>query len=353
MSTNQSFYEEQAIAPDNIEGSVPGIATMPNGDILAVYLALDRIVGVVSSDRGATWDEPSVIVSGANIGDPSLLVTQDATILHYSEVEAIFESPDKPPQYRRAAWMQRVSWDNGTTWSEAIQVDTGKRYGGSPHEGIVTRDGTLLWPYWWEMNCENEGQPLEAQMIGVATVMKSRDNGKTWFKGGDVQLDLPNGADEPSVVELSNGNLLMLIRTTVGRHYQTVSTDVGETWSDPCPSVLVASNTPAAVYRLPGEGNGIAVVWDHTAYIGAPNRFPLDVAVSYDDCATWSHSRVLTNPGCQVSYPGITVARDGLILVIGQQWLKKTFIYPPYTNIKSRLKCARFTEAWLREGSPL
>lgn len=69
------------------------------------------------------------------------------------------------------------------------------------------------------------------------------------------------------------------------------------------------------------------------------NRYPLSVAISYDECASWAHHRILTNPGCQVSYPGITQAGDGTILVVWQQWLAKTFHFPSYENIKTRLKC--------------
>ena len=163
----------------------------------------------------------------------------------------------------------------------------------------------------------------------------------------------PNGADEPTVVELAGGDLLMLVRTTRGRHYQARSGDRGATWNALLPSTLVASNTPAALYRLSFEPSAVVAVWTSTPYIGAMNRYPLSVAISYDECASWAHHRILTNPGCQVSYPGVTQAGDGTILVIWQQWLAKTFHFPPYENIKTRLKCARFSEAWLREGATL
>ena len=71
------------------------------------------------------------------------------------------------------------------------------------------------------------------------------------------------------------------------------------------------------------------------------NRYPLSVAISYDECASWAHHRILTNPGCQVSYPGVTQAGDGTILVVWQQWLAKTFHFPPYENIKTPAEVRR------------
>lgn len=354
MKTHRSLYEECVVAPDNIEQSVPGIARTPSGDILAVYLSGEEIRGALSPNGGATWEDPFVIARSNSIADPSLLVTDTEVILHYSVVEQFVERSNTPPRFKESQWMQQISQDNGRTWSKATRVETGKKYSASPHEGIVLRDGTLVWPFCWEEKCESQAESLtEAEMIGVSSLMKSSDGGKTWVKGGDVQVDVPNGADEPSIVELSNGDLFMLIRTTMGRHYQSVSKDRAENWSIPTPSILVASNAPAALYRLSWEPNRILVVWDNTVYIHAPNRFPLCVAISEDDCRSWSHARVLTNPGCQVSYPGMTSTKDGLVLVIWQQWLKKHFIYPPYTNIQTRLKCARFTVEWLKEGAPL
>ena len=353
MAIGKSFYEEYVVGPDNVEGSIPGISRLANDDILAVYMSPGEIKGVLSSDNGRTWEDPFLIVKGDDIGDPSLLATENRVLLNYSSVESIVEGDDEYPRYRSSRWMQKMSSDNGRTWGEAKKLETGRVYCASPHEGIVLRSKMLVWPFTWVKNCEGTSEPLEGEMVGVSSVMKSSDGGETWVKGGDVNVDTPNGADEPSVVELKNGDLFMIIRTAIGRHYQSVSSDSGKTWSEPEPSMLVASNTPAALYRITHDPSRVLVVWDNTPYIHAPNRFPLNVAVSYDECKTWAHCRILTNPGCQVSYPGITAARDGTILVIWQQWLKKKFIYPPFTNIRTRLKCARFSEEWLSEGSPL
>jgi hypothetical protein len=41
------------------------------------------------------------------------------------------------------------------------------------------------------------------------------------------------------------------------------------------------------------------------------NRFPLSVALSSDGGHTWSSPRILSDPGLQVSYPGLTQANDG------------------------------------------
>ena len=353
MVHKEPYYQELTLDPELIGGSVPGIARMPDGDVLAVWQSSQRVLGARSADAGATWSRAQVLVDRAD-GDVALLAAERRVVLQYTSAESTQEHAGEAPRYATSGLYHMVSGDGGRSWGAATRIDTGKRYCGNCNEGIALRDGTLIMPCYHVENLESGAQVYEREMVCVAGVLRSTDGGATWQPGDGVRLPGdPNGADEPTVVELAGGDLLMLVRTTRGRHYQARSGDRGATWSAPVPSTLVASNTPAALYRLSFEPSAVMAVWTSTPYIGAMNRYPLSVAISYDECASWAHHRILTNPGCQVSYPGITQAGDGTILVVWQQWLAKTFHFPPYENIKTRLKCARFSEAWLREGAPL
>ena len=353
MTGEESFLQELTLDPQIIAGSVPGIARLPNGDILAVWQSSQRVMGTRSSDGGATWSRGEVLVDSVD-GDMALLATRQRVILQYTGGESTQEQASEAPRYATSGLYHMVSGDSARSWGPAVRIDTGKRYSGNCNEGIVLRDGTLIMPFYYVGNLEGGEQVYEREMVCVAGVLRSTDDGATWQPGAGVRLPGdPNGADEPTVVELASGELLMLVRTTRGRHYQARSADRGATWSAPVPSILVASNTPAALYRLSFDPSAVVVAWTSTPYLGTMNRHPLSVAISYDECVSWAHHRILTNPGCQVSYPGVTQAADGTILVIWQQWLAKTFHFPPYENIRTRLKCARFSEAWLREGAPL
>lgn len=68
--------------------------------------------------------------------------------------------------------------------------------------------------------------------------LRSIDNGASWSYGGTIGFD-PTGPsfNEPTIVNLSDGTLLALIRTqvggTIGPLVQSKSSDFGVTWSDP------------------------------------------------------------------------------------------------------------------------
>jgi hypothetical protein len=59
-----------------------------------------------------------------------------------------------------------------------------------------------------------------------------------------------NGACEPTIVERSDGRLLLLARTSQDFHYQYESEDGGESWSDPVPSLFHETLTMPTLYRL-------------------------------------------------------------------------------------------------------
>ena len=54
------------------------------------------------------------------------------------------------------------------------------------------------------------------------------------------------------------------------------------------------------------------MVWNNSP----TERFPLQVAVSEDDCVSWPYSRVLANPGRQAAYPSAATAADGSIVIV-------------------------------------
>ena len=283
MAHTESYYQELTLDPELIGGSVPGIARMPDGDMLAVWQSSQRVLGARSADAGSTWSRAQVLVDSAD-GDVALLAAERRVVLQYTSAESTQEHAGEAPRYATSGLYHMVSADSGRSWGAASRIDTGKRYCGNCNEGIALRDGTLIMPFYYVENLEGGEQVYEREMVCVAGVLRSTDGGATWQPGAGVRLPGdPNGADEPTVVELAGGDLLMLVRTTRGRHYQARSGDRGATWSAPVPSLLVASNTPAALYRLSFDPSAVVAVWTSTPYIGAMNRYPLSVAISYDE----------------------------------------------------------------------
>jgi photosystem II stability/assembly factor-like uncharacterized protein len=91
---------------------------------------------------------------------------------------------------------------------------------------------------------------------------------------------------EPGVIELKDGQIMMFCRTTLGSQYNSYSKDGGDTWSDPAPSSLVSPLSPASIKRIPKTGDLLAVWNDHSGPHG-DGRTPLTIAISQDEGATW------------------------------------------------------------------
>ncbi len=143
----------------------------------------------------------------------------------------------------------------------------------------------------------------------------STDDGLTWTRSNTVEtpphtgggfhqgIRWNHGAVEPTVVELTDGRLWMLMRTPHDRHYEAFSTDGGLTWSEPQPSRFYGTITMPTIGRLADgrllfsgatplpcpsspTANG---VWDDVF----TNRDVTHVAISDDDGATWTGFREL------------------------------------------------------------
>jgi hypothetical protein len=106
--------------------------------------------------------------------------------------------------------------------------------------------------------------------MGGCWVIYSDDDGLTWhcnrdgvlYPWGDWEVGL-HSAFEPVVTEIIPGKLIMFMRTWLGRLYQSVSKDNGETWSIPSPTDLAADHSPAALATIPDTGHLICVWNQH------------------------------------------------------------------------------------------
>ena len=94
----------------------------------------------------------------------------------------------------------------------------------------------------------------------------SDDGGQSWQPNKDGELIIgldPNATfsftNEPTATEVTPGRILMLMRTGLGRLFQSWSYDSGETWTRPAPTSLAASTAPSEIRTLP---NGhLLVAW--------------------------------------------------------------------------------------------
>ena len=107
------------------------------------------------------------------------------------------------------------------------------------------------------------------------------------------------GFQEPGVIELKDGRVMMFIRTQLGSQYLSWSSDRGDTWSEPKASDIMSPLSPASIKRIP-KTKDLLMVWNDHSHVdpsfrsnetAGGKRTPLTVAISRDEGKTWTNAR--------------------------------------------------------------
>lgn len=274
---------------DNPRNSEGDFVTLKDGRILFIYSrytgkstsdhAPAYLAGRYSSDRGKTWTkEDQVIVEregDMNVMSVSLLRLQNGKIaLFYLKKNS---ETDCIP-------LMRISSDEAKTWSDPVACITDKKgyFVLNNNRVIQLKNGRLLMAVALHTSLNGKWQ-------GKANLFSyySDDSGATWKAGGEV----PNSTDiitqEPGVIELKDGRVMMFIRASGGHQQLSYSKDKGETWSHIEASNIESPLSPASIARIPSTGH-LLLVWNNTK---EKVRTPLTIAVSKDEGKTWEHVR--------------------------------------------------------------
>jgi len=271
-----------------------------------------HLAGRFSSDGGKTWTtEDTVIVAnegGWNVMSVSLLRLRSGEIaLFYLRKNAI----DDCRPY------MRTSTDEAKTWSKpTLCVPPGGYYVLNNDRAVQLESGRLVLPV---SRHTEPGGKFDAH--GVVSCFLSDDNGKTWrqsrsqLTGKTPQRHVV--LQEPGVVELKDGRLMMWMRTTAGCQYVSYSKDGGETWTPAAPSMMMSPCSPASIERIPKTGDLLLVWNDHSRIDKAlrGKRTPLNVAISRDEGRTWEKVKTLEDdPGGWYCYTAVEFVGDRVLL---------------------------------------
>jgi hypothetical protein len=336
--------------PRNSEGDFVRLA---DGRVLLVYThftgggsdhATAHLAGRYSSDGGRTWTGDDVVIvpneGDCNVMSVSLLRLADGRIaLFYLRKNSL--SDCRP--------LLRYSTDEAKTWSDPIEcIAKVGYYVMNNDRAVQLSSGRLVLPV-----CLHD-TPSQKKPDWAGTLMcyLSDDAGRTWRRSRTAQktFDADGGrvvTQEPGVVELEDGRLMMFSRTDSGSQYVCYSSDGGEKWTKPEPSAIISPRSPASIERIPSTGDLLLVWNDHRCVDQAlrGKRTPLCVAISCDEAKTWEPAQTLEDdPHGWYCYTAIEFVGGHVLLAHCSGNRRKG-------NGLARSQVTRFPIQWLYSGS--
>lgn len=317
--------------PDNPRNTEGDFITLKDGRILFVYTHFTRgaegspssdfgnafLAGRYSSDLGKTWSTEDVEIVGQegdmNVMSVSLLRLQNGNIaLFYLRKNSLSDC---------MPWM-RISTDDALTWSEPVKCITDNKgyFVVNNNRIIQLNSGRLLMP-----TSLHKTEDTEYSNSGRIWCYYSDNNGVTWNRSEEVLKADSVITQEPAVIELKNGDIMMLIRANHGIQYKSCSKDKGETWSKAEPSNINSPLSPASIARIPSTGD-LFLVWNNNGEKGPGyfkgKRNPFTVAISKDEGKTWQNIKnIEDDPNLAFCYGAIHFTKDHVLIAYGV-WTK-------------------------------
>ena len=303
----------------NPRNSEAAMIDVSDGRIMLVYSrftggrgdhAKANLAARFSSDGGATWTRDDIAMTandegGMNTMSPSLLRMRDGALgLFYLRKNDLTD----------CRVFLRVSRDEGRTWGPARVCTEPVGYYVMNNDRVVRlARGRILLPV------ALHATPAEPKFQRHAAIacFYSDDDGRTWSRGADVPGGGTSALEEPGVVELTDGRVMLWVRTDAGKQFVSYSGDGGATWGAFADSNIVSPRSPASIERIPGTGD-LLLAWNNNGNVKTKthgDRTPFNVAISRDDGATWRNVKTLENdPAGWYCYTAIHFAGEHVIL---------------------------------------
>ncbi len=260
-------------------------------------LGVGRSNAFISRDDGRSWNSFPLFQANDKYearDERALLKLRDGTVVFawMNERQRHQGGPwGKGGEAEAAKWVLPVyvsrSTDDGETWSEPLMIQEG--WCGAIRSLIQLKSGRLV---------------LVAQKVipwrHVTLTYVSDDQGKTWNSSNLVDIETTDSGDhggtmEGSVIELTDGRLYMLIRTTRGWLWEAYSSDGGQKWEGVAQSKIRSSTCCGHLARL--VSGRLALLWNHPTDENPRDirsREELSLAFSDDDGKTWTKRLVLS-----------------------------------------------------------
>lgn len=304
---------------------------------------------ILSTDGGFSWGTPVrefELPGKSNYGQEFLIDNMG----NYHSIFHIYSSKDTFTRSRFLDIWHSTRKPGDTEWKPAKMIFHG--WVGALRNLMQLKSGRILAAFAKAIP-ERQGKPMAGEKDwgrNEVIAVYSDDGGENWLESKsslkievDPTMTSRYGAIEPSVIELKDGRLWMLIRTNKGHLYESFSADGGMTWQEPVRSRFISSDSPSALLRL-ASGELLLLFnscqrWDDRTSYAAGGREMLHAAISSDDGKSWSGFREILSvpPGLITArgdrgsaYPSVVENKKGkLVLVSGQGAAKSIAIMDP------------------------
>ncbi len=305
------------------DGALVAIADK-RGDALGDLPNIITIVSKRSTDGGKTWSDMSIVAQGDTVakcgyGDAVVIADEKRgnLVAVYSGNNGLWHSSEE----NLIRTYTSISTDNGKTWGEITDITDqvyngvygeGTRYGlftGSG-SGVQLKSGKYAGRIMLVVAARNDAT-WGGTMSNYA--IYSDDGGITWHASKNPGC---TDGDESKVVELSNGDVLMSIRNRhKGDRLFSISTDGGETWSNPeYNATLPAPACNGDIVTYTHGGKNLLL---HSLPASRTTRENVTVYVSEDNGETWSAKRCIYKG--YSAYSSLQVLDDGSIGIIVEE----------------------------------
>ncbi len=273
-------------------------------------LAIDSEATFISDDGGKSWSKPRPLTGAVEhdikvSNERALMRTRDGTIIaafmnlnqrHWTWDNELHDAPGA----KLPTWVMR-SADDGRTWNHVQKMHDD--WSGAVRDMIQTKAGRIIFT---AMKMQHD--PGRHSVLTYS----STDDGKTWKASNLIDLGGQGhhgGVTEPTLTELPDGRLWMLIRTNWGEFWSAYSHDGGRFWRVLQPSGIASSSAPAMLKQL--QSGRLLLVWNRPFPEGkstwklsggdglwsetpvSNHREELSLAFSEDHGETWSDPAVI------------------------------------------------------------
>lgn len=327
-SNNCRFYRIPAMELDADGNIVVAVDKRYNSNSDLGNHKID-VVSMRSLDGGATWQDLAPVATGDGstaayfgYGDAALARTQTGEIVCMMAAGSKMWGSNATDGMKYAGFAR--SSDNGCTWkltknlfTSNIFTDENSADGKlsvaniftSSGKGLTTSDGVIM----FTTNCRLPG----TSSPNLCYILYSTDDGATWRLSNALAY---SGCDESKIVELNDGRLLLSVRQSGNRGWNTGSYTknadgtvtfkwdeqyrTGDLWGNACNADLV-------YYSREKDGQPDILVH---SYINTSGRESLQLAMSIDGGKTWkSVYNIQPNGAC---YSTMILLPDGTLALL-------------------------------------